>query len=87
MKYLRKFENVWLDFNVGDYVVLIEESKYSRDLGFKLGDIFIISEVDDNDNLYTYKLNTLDSIFSLWVEIYQIRKASEEEISANKYNL
>ena len=88
MKYLRKFENIEHEFVTGDYVVLILESDYSREFNYNIGDLCVIILVDNNDDKFPYQIELVgDDNFPLWVHSYQIRRATQEDIDMNKYNL
>ena len=87
------FPNIKLKYKVGDYVILLKNdtSNASLNMHFKVDDMYIISDIDEhifdiNDLPYDIS-HIYETNISAWVNEYQIRKATEEEIDQNKYNL
>lgn len=83
MKRLKLFEDFDESLKVGDYIVLLHPDFSDLDMGFKKDEIYEIINIDKSK--VPYKLAN-ETKFT-WVTLDQVRKASSEEINANKYNI
>lgn len=73
------------ELNPGDKVILTKITKYSAEMGFEKGTIYTLEFVDTPDNSYRYMIKLENQ--AVWFKRDSIRKATPEEIEANKYNL
>ena len=83
MKYIKQFENSQEEYKIGDYVILLKEI-YPE---MKIGDVYKIIAINQKDNVYFKYLIEKPTILPALANYTQIRKATKEEIEAEKYNL
>ena len=83
MRHLKKFDND-NNYKVGDIVKTITDLPYDK---FKKGSLFIITRMFLGDSTYPFEVRMLDSGEHVWLGEDEFVKATDEEISANKYNL
>ena len=97
MKYINIYEsfdtgeNIILSIKLYDLVILINANRYTKKENFIVGNIYEIAGTDESDNLLPYCIGKIGDVGHsynfAWVNANQIRKATQLEIDANKYNL
>jgi len=91
MKYIKKFEDN--KYSMYDIIILLDLEYDQKNKGYKVGNMYnIINKVKfcfDDNKYYIYEIidGSSSSDTTLWVDSDQIRKATEEEIAAKRYNL
>ena len=83
LKILNKDED---DLDIGELCVLIKKSKDTKEFNFNIGQIYKISLTDYDDKL-PYEISELNEDGGIWVRKNQIRRLTETEKQAIKYNL
>ena len=84
MKYIKKFEDSENDsIDINDYIIVISIDDDDIKYNIKVGDIFKINDIDNSTA--PYEINQENGKY--WLYANQVRKATTEEVMANKYNL
>lgn len=83
MKYLKAYRKSKNKFIAGDKVVLIKPVKNKS---FEVGEIYTINSCDHRDIL-EYEIFEPNKQFGYWFKSDSLRRATEEDISAKKFNL
>lgn len=85
----------YFDFHIGDYVKLTSDGinddinpRIVERYNITTSTLFIVTMIDDDQSTaLSYYITLPNTSFEIWMESKFIIKASEEETTANKYNL
>jgi len=90
MKHIKTFEKLKNEFKIGDQIVLIHADAEDIRSGFIEGRIYTIDLIDADTSRFNtlpyYVVNKHHGSVT-WFSGSQIRRATSEDITVNKYNL